>query len=171
VRRKLIGALALLSLGAAPRRLTPCITYCGMTALQAGFNEASCRDLELLEEQAIQAYSRSVRGWQPAQLCRSLEGFHVIVHPRADYRGAWMQDGVLGETKPVGVLGVTNCDAKLIFVGLVDWRRSALVHELGHVFDCGTGHQDVNHAGWRTRGHCAAINATSKLKDDCDTYD
>lgn len=149
---------------------TPCVTRCGMGAFQPPDSEA-CRSLQALENEAIQSYSTHV-GWKPAAFCSSLRGWLLLVHPHADARGVWATDGVLGHEGVVYVLGLTNCANRTIFVGSNEWRTTAYVHELGHVGDCLVENLvGANHEGWRTRGHCTAINAVSALQDSCSSYD
>lgn len=141
--------------------LSGCETPCGLLA-PASIN---CEELAKIEREALLAYATHAK-LKVTDMCPVLRNWIVVTSPTADSSGAW-------RSKTNGnVLGLCSCDErKLIIVGTDKWYQSALVHEMGHVFDYFVvGDKNPKHPGWKKRGYCKAINAVSELKDDCDKY-
>jgi len=136
---------------------TACATRCGLLAVGM-----DCEYLQDYESEVLY----TLRGfWDQQWMCRRLLGWWVTT----------LTCGVALFDDPSQpgqeLYGLMDPFPHRITLHTTDFASSALSHELVHIFDDSSRSWCGTHVGWRERGLCKAIHATSSIKDGlpCDS--
>lgn len=134
-----------------------CATGCGLLVTNIQHAE-ECKYLDEWESAYITAFARAHQN-----ACKAVEGWKVVLVDGEN-------NAFFINHKPVS--GSTVCDSKMIFLATKPFGfKSALPHELGHVLDCTNGVPQADshkHLGWKNKGYCEAIDASSTLHLACE---
>lgn len=122
-----------------------CITACGVT-LMAGDD---CAGFKAVEAEVISTLAAKT-GW--SDVCDAVSGTNVFV--RNTKNGEWYS-----EHHKTAIIGETDCNLRLVYLGDSDWFHNAYIHEIAHVYECHKGWwlDSVAHKDWDSLGITAAV--------------
>ena len=131
-----ICLLLLMGCAAVPSRPDGvCVSPCGVTLV--GSNK--CAELAEHEARIITVFA----AYTDRYICRALDGLSLEIEPKADYSGLWTDE--FGRK----VFGLTYCTPKLMKIGVDDFKRSSLAHEVIHSgIECPWENVDHEGAAW-----------------------
>lgn len=119
-----------------------CQTECGTIAFTS-----YCSEFKLYEKYVRSELTNTVKGYTSKEVCKALNGWHVLIHPPDDVCGgdAWL----LGHY--MCVYGYTDRKNKIIWLVQENWHSSSLAHEMLHAVDVSL-RRPVGHCYWKKKG-------------------
>ena len=138
--------LTLLIASCGPSRtIYACGSTCGLE-VEFPVPPGWCAGLQVLEDRAIRAFMRVQDDPRLRHACQSFEDWTVDVQ-----QGESFSDGV----RPFPLAGMTDCQARRIYVGNDPPADGALAHELAHVAqNCEPRppleYEDPDHSNWKS---------------------